>query len=112
MSVRIPGIEWNQYYNDPTAWPEGAWHEEADIAINGITTDADYDLSAVPLDATVVLYGGIVYLPNGQEDLSLETHFKRWRKRQNTIWLLVEVTPNTLKAVRTAITQAGGRMHT
>ena len=54
--------------------------------------------------------GGIVYLKGLEEGPSLEAYFKRWRKRQTTTVLVVEVPHEAADAVRAAVAAAGGKV--
>lgn len=110
MAVKITGAEWKRFYNDPEAWPEGAWHDDQEILVDGETIDGDYDLTKVPDAATLTLAGGVFFLKGTEEGPSLETHFKRWRKRQATEVFVVEVPREAAEAVRAAIAAAGGKV--
>ena len=54
------GSEFKRYYNDPAAWPEGAWYDDAEITVDG--EDAtEMEPEQFPDDAKVRLRGGVVY---------------------------------------------------
>lgn len=108
--VKVTGNEWNRFYADPEAWPDGAWHEDEEITVDGKEPGGDFDFSAIPDAATLNLAGGIVYFNGLEEGPSLEAHFKRWRKRQTTSVLVVEVPHKAADAVRAAIVAAGGKV--
>jgi hypothetical protein len=109
--VKLTGSEWNRFYNDAGAWPDGAWHEDEEITVDGKTAGDDLDLSAVPDGAMLTVEGGVVYLTEDADyGPSLEAHFKRWRKRQTTTVLVVEVPHEAVKVVRAAIAAAGGKV--
>ena len=109
--VKVTGSEWNRFYADAEAWPDGAWYEDEEITVDGKTAGDDFDLSAVPDGAMLTVKGGVVYLKEDtNEGPSLEAHFKRWRKRQTTTVLVVEVPHEAAEAVRTAIAAAGGKV--
>lgn len=108
--VKVTGSEWKRFYADAEAWPEGAWHEDGEITIDGNAPPEDFDFSAVPDAATLTVAGGVVYLKEMEEGPSLEAHFKRWRKRQTTATLIVEVPHEATEAVRAAIAAAGGKV--
>lgn len=117
--VKMTGHEWNRFYNDETAWPSGAWHEDETIKVDGKTVGDDFDLADVRATAEVSLSGGIVYFDNPlvvdyfdqtQHSPSLEAHFKHWRKRQNITSIVVEVANEKAEAVRSAIEAAGGKV--
>ena len=43
MTVKMSGAEWKEYYT--ASWPEGQWHEEEEITIDGEEAGADDDLT-------------------------------------------------------------------
>lgn len=111
MGTKTTGAEWKRYYSDTSAWPDGAWHDDEIITVNGVDAE-DIDLNEIEDSAVVVVSGG-VYLTGTHADdnaPSLETHFKRWRKAQSTTFLAVEVPNEKLEAVLQAIQQAGGNV--
>ena len=108
--VKVTGSEWNRFYADTEAWPDGAWHEDEEITIDGKAPSDDFDFSAVADGAMLTVAGGVVYLNGLEEGPSLEAHFKRWRKRQTTSVLVVEVPHEAAEAVRAAIAAAGGKL--
>jgi hypothetical protein len=107
--VKITGAEWKRFYTDDEAWPDGAWHDGEEITIDGLASD-DVDLSDVPDSAIIKLYGGVMYMNDTEDGPSLEAYFKRWRKRQSTTVLIVEVANELADAVRDAIVAAGGKV--
>jgi len=50
------------------------------------------------------------FWPDGDEGPSLETYFRRWRKKQTTTFLTVECDHTKLEAVKAAIKAAGGKI--
>lgn len=110
MAVKMTGAEWNRFYADAEAWPDGAWHEDEEVTVDGKAPPEDFDFSSVPDAAMLTVAGGVVYLKELEEGPSLEAHFKRWRKRQTTTTLVVDVPHETADAVRAAIAAAGGKV--
>ena len=108
--VKVTGAEWNRFYADAQAWPEGAWHEDEELTVDGEEPPEDFDLAAVPDASMIAVSGGVVYLDGVEELPSLEAHFKRWRKRQTTTVLVVEVPNKAVDSVRAAISAAGGKV--
>ena len=108
--VKVLGSEWNRFYADAEAWLDGAWHEGEEITIDGKAPPDDFDFSDIADDAMLTVAGGVVYLKGSEEGPSLEVHFKRWRKRQTTSVLVVEVPHEAADAVRAAIAAAGGKV--
>lgn len=89
--IKTTGAEFKAFYSDKIAWPEGAWHEEETITVDG-KVDDDYDIEKIADAAKVTIEGGIVFkndqATNGP---TMEFHFRAWRKRQNTATLSVTV---------------------
>lgn len=108
--VKVTGSEWKRFYADADAWPDGAWHENEEITIDGNAPPEDFDFSAVEDGAKLTLAGGVVFMTGLEEGPSLEAYFKRWRKRQATTVLVVEVRHDAAEAVRAAIAAAGGKV--
>ena len=110
MATKTTGAEWKRYYQDPAAWPEGWFHEDEEVTINGVF-DENADLTAVPDDAVIVVKGGIIYEGDyANEGNSVEGHFKKWRKAQTTMILMVEVQKDKADDLRAAISAAGGKV--
>ena len=111
MPVKTNGEEFKKYYTDDSIWPDGTWHDDVLITVDGIN-DPGIDLCSIEDSAVVVISGG-VFLTGTDADNnapSLETHFKRWRKAQNVVFLTVEVPRELEEAVVAAITAAGGKV--
>src|SRR3990167_8800989 len=66
-TVRTSGAIWSLFYADKKAWPEGSYHDDTLVAING-KESPDIDLDTLPLDATIEIRSGYVMLPDGSED--------------------------------------------
>lgn len=114
MPVKTTGAEFKRFYNAPEFWPDAdgdVWHEDVVIRIDGVEHVDGIDVETLRDDARIEIEGGIVFGPmfKGNEP-SLETYFKRWRKKQTTVVLLVECDAPKLNAVKAAIKAAGGRV--
>ena len=108
MAIRATGAEFRKYYADEAFWPEGSFHDDAVITING-RQDDDADLTAVQDTDDLVISGGSVYAFDFSTRISsMEQHFQDWRKLQTTRSILVEAPANKLEQVMTAIRDAGG----
>jgi len=82
--MKITGKEWKLYYNDKSAWPENAWHEDEFITVNGKEADDDTRLDRVKDEDEIILVGGVRFEnSNDTEGHSFESHFKKWRKTQS-----------------------------
>jgi len=113
MTVKTTGAEFKRFYNDATFWPQDAWHEDEEFEVDGEPISEDLAIEDVPDNATVKITGGCVLgLPDRQdgEGLSLESFFKKWRKVQNTVVLVVECDKSILDSLKEAVRAAGGRV--
>lgn len=112
MSTKITGAEFKRFYADPVFWPTGAYHDDVVVTINGVM-DNESDLLTIDDASVVVIDGGFVLdLPGAyfHNSTSFESHFKRWKKLQNTGFLLVEAPKDKIEAVKAAIKAAGGKV--
>ena len=106
--IKTNGAEFKRFYNDETAWPDGAWHEDELLLVNGDECEAGID--TIPDNAIVNLSGGAVFgLPSGAEP-SMELHFKNWRRRQTATTILVECDLTKVDDVKAAVKAAGGKL--
>lgn len=112
MTVKTTGAELKRFYFDDAYWPDGTWHEDEEIEVNGSPLSEDSGIEAVPDDAVVKIAGGaVIGLPGcGNEGPSFEGYFKKWRKAQNTVSFVVECAKDNEEVVRAAILAAGGRI--
>ena len=109
MSVKTTGFEFKRFYFDPEWWPDGTWHDEEEVTIDGKVADGETDLGEVSDNSIMVIQRGVVFSRTGKDLGSLEDHFKRWRKKQVTVSFVVEVHRDKEVAVREAIRAAGGK---
>jgi len=112
MTIKTNGLIWKRYYSDFGAWPEGWFHEDEILTVNGIVADdEEYILSDIPDDAVVSVSGGAIYNADSElQRLSVEGHFRKWLKKQQVASVLVEVHKNNLDALKAAIVTAGGKI--
>ncbi len=110
--IKTNGKEFKAYYSDKQAWPDGAWHEDDGITVDGVPAyENDMDLTKVQDNAKITIEGGIVLKDDQSTDgPSMESHFRAWRKNQNTTFLSVEVPKDKADALRELIKQAGGKV--
>ena len=109
--IKTTGAEFLRFYNDETIWPEGAWHDDETILVNGQEVD-HYAEDTIEADAQISIEHGVVFKDErGEVELgSFEGYFKKWRKAQNTVFLTVEAPKEKLNAIKAAIRTAGGRI--
>jgi hypothetical protein len=111
MTTKTTGAEWSAFYADKSAWPEDAWHEDETVTVDGAEVDnLEFDPANLPPNARVTVSGGIVFLnADSTNGPTLEAYFKSWRKKQNTVFMTVEVSRTDAEKVQEAITTAGGK---
>lgn len=110
MAIKTTGAEFWRFYNDDEFWPDGAWHEDTVVTVNGETVD-DYTREIVPDDALVVIDGGVIFLAaDGNKTVNFDSHFRKWRKVQDTMSIVVECPTAVIDAVKAAIKAAGGKV--
>lgn len=112
MTVKTTGAEFRRFYDDAAFWPEGAWHEDEEIEVDGAPISDDLAIEDIPESAVLKLKGGVVLgLPDDDGDgVSLESHFKKWRKAQNTVSFVVECDKKDADVLKTTIGTFGGRV--
>ena len=109
MTIKTNGAEWRRFYSDQAYWPEGAYHEDEEITIDGRIANGDTNLESVSDSAAMTVAGGAVFLKLGDDDgPSLELHFRRWRKAQSIVSISCEAPRDLADAVKAAIRAAGG----
>ena len=110
MTVKTTGAEFKRFYFDDAYWPDGTWHEDEEIEIDGNPISEDLAIEDIHDIAALKVTGGIVMGRADGITPSVESYFKKWRKAQNTVSLVVECDKDKEGAVRAAIRAAGGRI--
>lgn len=106
MSVKTTGAEWNKFYHDPEFWGAGQWHDDTVIEVDGVETE-DYD--ELNDNTVVVIKSGYVVKTNSDDYKSLERYFKKWKKKQTTVFFVVKCSKEKQTNVLEAIRAAGGK---
>ena len=110
MTVKTTGAEFKRFYFDDAYWPDGTWHEDEEIEVDGLPISEDLAIEDIPDTASMRIAGGMVMgLADGSEP-SVESYFKKWRKAQNTTLFVVECAKDKEESVHAAIRAAGGRI--
>lgn len=110
MTTKTTGAEWKRFYNDKTAWPEGFWHDDEIMTLNGEEPPEDWDLGEVADTAALSILAGVVFNAEGDSVASLESHFKKWRKQQNTASVAVEIPKDKLDELKALVKTIGGKV--
>lgn len=109
MPTKTTPDEWNKYLKDDSAWEGGQYFDDLEIIVNGVEIE-DYYPEDFSRDSTIVITGGIIIDGDGNEVSTVEQHFKKWRKRQPTDFLVVEINKGIVRLVKSAIIAAGGKI--
>lgn len=110
-TVKTTGAIWNIFYADQLAWPEGSYHDDTLLAIDG-KERPDMVLDKLPLDSIVEIRSGYVMFPDGT-DADLGEHFMKWQAKQSDQGIAIgsfRASKDKLQAVQQAILQAGGEL--
>jgi len=113
MSTKTTGAELKAFYIDTAFWPDGAYHDDEEIIVDGVNHTPFQDMLDIPDSSDVRISNGIVLgLPGVDDDNapSFEAYFKRWRKQQATSFIAVECNKDKFDAVVAAIIAAGGKV--
>ena len=111
MTIKATGYELKQFMADEQFWAGGAWYDDADITVDGEEQDGGVDLDAVADAADVRITGGYVAWEELDKDpVSLEGFFKKWKKLQTEVVMIVRCDCSVLDAVKDAIKAAGGKV--
>ncbi|UBB18312.1 hypothetical protein [Comamonas odontotermitis] len=115
MTTKTTGAELKRFYNDPSFWLDGVWHE--DVLILSKDGSQEDEISEIPDALAVSIAGGVVFYSGpgrapwpGEDGTSFEAYFRRWRKTQNTAYGTLECPKDKLDAVLAAIKEAGGKV--
>lgn len=106
--MKTTGALWKEFYNDEAFW-EGYYHDDTLIFFDDVEVEEYED----PLPGSVVkIESGYVYKTDGDSftshDLSLETFFKRWKKKQTTRTMVVTVDKDDFAKVFETISNIPG----
>ena len=114
--MKCSGKELKDFENDVTYFHPGSAEREATymddvlIEVNGVEVE-DFDIQQLnDTDKIEIIAGGVLYCTKGQEDQSLESYFRRWKKEQTTVTIIVECDKSKHDAVVAAIKAAGGKV--
>lgn len=110
MPIKTSGAEFKRFYADPTIWPADSWHEDVIFLVNGQASDEDFDMTKIADQDVISMAGGIVLGgPYDGHEPTIETLFKRWRKKQSVATLVIEFDVSKREQVLAAIKSAGAK---
>ena len=109
--VKTTGFEFKKFYDDKIMWPEGSYHEDEIITIDGKESDYETDLSKVNDSSKITISGGIVFLNEDDTDgPSLESYFKLWKRKQVNTTILIDAPNEKLDEIIASIVSFGGKI--
>jgi len=113
--VKVPGAEWKAFLEDTAVWDVdgGSYVEDEEVIIGGkLHGDEALNPSFIKDDDQVVVRGGSIMKnsSDGSDSKSLLDVLKAWRKKRNTVYLVVEVSLEKEAGVKSAISGAGGKL--
>lgn len=111
MTVKMTGLEWKAYVVDDSSWPDGGYVEDEEVSINGCVIEYNsFDTDDINDGDVVTLSGGQIIIPDSEKEMTMESHFKKWRKAQPVTYLTISVPHEKLEVVKAAIVSAGGKL--
>lgn len=102
--MKVEGALWKLFYNDEDYWKE-YFHDDTLILFDGVEVE-EYD-NPNP-DTVVKVESGYVYRGAYEDQISLVTFFRRWKKIQTTTVIVVTVDKDYAESVRDEIDRLDG----
>lgn len=102
--MKVEGALWKLFYNDEDYWKE-YFHDDTLILFDGVEVE-EYD-NPNP-DTIVKIESGYVYQGNYETQVSLESFFRKWKKKQTTAVIVVTVDKDYEESVRDEIDRLDG----
>ena len=107
MTVKATGAEIQAFMKSD--WDE-CWMDDYVFEINGTEIGSEFEEEELNPDDNVKIICGEIYDGEMSRLCSLESYFKKWRKKQAESVLVVNAPNDKLEAIKTAIEQAGGKI--
>lgn len=108
MSTKTTGIELKAFWDDPSAWPADSYVDGVHLKVNGVEKGSE-DINELNDTDQVTIVDGYYCDPNDEGE-SLETVFRRWRKKRDTVYITVACRRGEEELVKAAAKAAGGRV--
>lgn len=109
--MKMKGVEWNAFYNDPLIWERGVWHDGLLITVDG--REEDEEFNNIDPKATVTIESGVIYFnedPSEEHSASVESLIRKWRKNQKFKTVCVEIPNEMFYAVCEQLKKDGCRI--
>lgn len=111
MTVSMTGQQWKAFYADEAYWPEGRYHDDEIILLNGTPGRAPVEahLDIKDTDQITVAYGDVMSKGNVYF-ADLVEYAKEWLDKVTKTQILVQCPDDKVSAVVQAILDAGGEV--
>lgn len=106
--MKMKGVEWNAFYNDPLIWERDVRHDNLLITVDGKEEDEEFD--NIDPKATVTIESGVIYFdedPDEEHSASVESVIRKWRRNRKFKTICVEVPNNILYVVCEQLKKVG-----
>lgn len=115
MAVKTNGAEFKRFYGDKKYWPDGSdtYHDDIVFVVNGEELGEDQDPGKVADTDTITFEGGGVYnsqLYKEGAEPTVDAYFRRWKKEQTTVSIVIECDISKVDAIKVAVKAAGGKV--
>lgn len=111
--VKTNGHEFKAFHRDKVLWEGGVFYEDEVIIIDGVQAEDDCDFLDIPDNSVVEISGGVVFKTEDDffSDVSLESYFKTWLKKQKKRHIIVEVDASKVGEVKKALSKFRCRIY-
>ena len=107
MTVKATGAEIKAFMKSD--W-DGCWMDDYVFEINGTEIGYGFEEEELNPEDKVKIISGEIYDEEMSLVCSLESYFKKWRKKQAETVLVVSAPNDKLEAIKIAIAKAGGKI--
>ena len=108
MTVKATGAEIQAFMKSD--WDDGFWMDDYIFEVNGEEVGSEFEEEELNPDDKVKIIRGEIYDEEMSLVCSLESYFKKWRKKQAETVLVVSAPNDKLEAIKIAIAEAGGKI--
>lgn len=112
MSVKMTGKQWKVFYADSEYWPEGRYHDDQIVHLNGKPSNLPVSdhLGIKDTDEVSVVYGDV--MDKGAVLVGdLVDYAQEWLDKVTKTQMLIQCPDDKVEAVIKAVMAAGGEVH-
>lgn len=103
--IKTTGAEWKAFMDEP--WPEDKAYDDETVFVDGMEFDCMTPHERIPDASAVLVEGGVVDDGDGNSR-TLAAEFRAWRKRRDTVTMVVTCSKSAEELLRDAVRAAGG----